>query len=31
MKGKCINTILNEQKGQPVSHITVSKRFFGIN
>jgi len=25
--GKCVNTILNEQKGQPVSHITVSKRF----
>ncbi|KAG4086632.1 WD40 repeat-like protein [Neocallimastix lanati (nom. inval.)] len=25
--GKCVNSILNEQKGQPVSHITVSKRF----
>jgi len=24
--GKCVNSILNEQRGQPVSHIAVSKR-----
>jgi len=26
--GKCVNSILNEQKGQPISHITVSKKFY---
>jgi len=28
-KGKCVNSILNEPKGQPVSHLTVSKRLYG--
>jgi len=26
--GKCVNSILNEPKGQPVSHLTVSKRLY---